>query len=289
MDLIEYLREQNKMTQEVWKNTFEKQEQEILVLRHEGGGASKRNGFWDAAAYFLAYVDCTTGLLHKDEGRLVYPVSDEENEKGDSFGRFEDETIYRLKVRAKIQESIPEGISKSSQNQFLVMEIIEKNPPCPALEEILAEYQKPIILQDDTLGELTLNKQFSCFEGAIYWQGKMVDISLDVNKNNKSSWTKARKAMKTMLTEQAKWDREMRDFAAKKLTALSCEWRESADEPTPEITEQSFAKRIELNTISMTAGGLFSAYFDDDDMFFGHCVTVRGNLKKGIVSADMEG
>lgn len=45
MDLLEYIRERNKMTQEMWENTFETQEEEILVLRHEGGGASKRNGF----------------------------------------------------------------------------------------------------------------------------------------------------------------------------------------------------------------------------------------------------
>ncbi len=91
------------------------------------------------------------------------------------------------------------------------------------------------------------------------------------------------------MTEQEKWDREMRDFAAKKLTALACEWRESADELAPEISEESFAGKIELRTVTMTAGGSFSAYFDDDDMFFGHFIAVGGTLKKGVISADMEG
>ncbi|MGF7107772.1 DUF2262 domain-containing protein [Treponema pedis] len=289
MNLLEYMREQNKMTQEVWENTFEKREHEILVLRHEGGGARKKNGFWDAAVYFLAYLDCTTGLLHKEEGRLVYPVSDNEHEKGRIWERFEDNTIYRLKVRTKISENVSESILKSSQNRFLVVEIIEKNPPCPELEEILTEYKKPVILQDNTLGELTLNKKLNCFEGTVYWQGKTANISLEVNKDNKSGWSKAKTAMKTMLTEQEKWDREMRDFAAKKLTPLAGKWRESAEPTAPEITEQSFARRIELKTISITAGGSFSAYFDDDDMFFGHCVTVQGSLKKGVISANMEG
>lgn len=144
-------------------------------------------------------------------------------------------------------------------------------------------------MEDDILGELTLNKKAACFEGVTEWQGKPIDVLLEVNKDNKSSWTKARKAMKTMLSEQTKWDSEMRSFAVGRLTELACEWRDSADEPTPEITEQGFAERIELSAVSMTAGGAFSAYFDDDDMFFGHCVTVRGSLKKGIISADMEG
>ena len=33
----------------------------------------------------------------------------------------------------------------------------------------------------------------------------------------------------------------------------------------------------------------FSAYFDDDDMFFGHCVVVYGTLEDGVSSAVMAG
>lgn len=289
MTLLEYIRKKNKMTKQEWEDGFEKGEVEILALIQRTGGASKRNGFWEASVYFLAYVDCKTGMLYKDEGRLVYPVSDEEYEKDGIIGCFKNETIYRLKGREKKQEDVPEGITKSSQNQLFVVEILEENVSCPELEEILTEYNKPIILEDEILGKLTLNKEFSWFEGSVSWQGKMIESLLEVNKDNKSSWTKARKAIKNMLSEQENWDREMRTFAAKQLTTLACDWRDSADEPVPEITEQSFSKRITLNSISMTSGGSFSAYFDDDDMFFGHCITVRGSLKKGIVSADMEG
>ena len=76
---------------------------------------------------------------------------------------------------------------------------------------------------------------------------------------------------------------------ARELTDLACEWRESADEEVPEITEKSFARRIELRTIAMDADGSFSAYFDDDDMFFGHCVTAYGTLTDGVTAANMEG
>ena len=39
----------------------------------------------------------------------------------------------------------------------------------------------------------------------------------------------------------------------------------------------------------MTSGGSFTAYFNDDDIFAGHCITVGGSLKKGITSASMGG
>ena len=95
--------------------------------------------------------------------------------------------------------------------------------------------------------------------------------------------------MKQMMTDQDRWDRDMRAFAARELTQLACEWRESADEEVPEITEESFAQRIELTSIAMDPDGSFSAYFDDDDMFFGHCVVVYGTLADGVASAVMAG
>lgn len=283
MELIEYMRLRNKMTQKEWEDSFEKKERETIVLRHEGGGGSLRNGFWDWAAYFLAYVDCETGELHKEEGRIVFPVTDKENLPY----QFEDETIYKLKVRAKLPEEVPNGVLPTKKH-FLVVEVLEKNAACKELEEILAEYRKPIILQDDVLGELTYDKQIKSFEGNIAWLGDKVHISLYVDKDNKSGITKAKKALKTMVSEQEKWDADLRSFAAQKLTKLACEWAESDDE-TSEITEESFAKRISLSSICMISGGSFSAYFDDDDLFFGHCITVCGSLKKGIVSVDMEG
>jgi hypothetical protein len=39
----------------------------------------------------------------------------------------------------------------------------------------------------------------------------------------------------------------------------------------------------------MGADGSFSAYFDDDDMFFGQCVTAYGTLADGVASAEMAG
>lgn len=114
-------------------------------------------------------------------------------------------------------------------------------------------------------------------------------MSLEVDTADEDTWADARRAMKVILAEQDRWDRDMRASAARELTELACEWRESADEEVPEITEESFAHRIELRSIAMDADGSFSAYFDDDDMFFGHCVTAYGTLTDGVTAANMEG
>ena len=289
MDLLEYMRSQDTITQAEWERTFEDEAREILVLLAGGGGAGKRSGFWDVSHYFIAYVDCQTGALHTGDGRIVYPVSDEEHDAGGILDRFRREGVYRLKARKKIPHEVPEGVTASSQNQFLIVEVLEEDAPSPALEEVLAEYLRPVVVVDEVLGELTLDKDLDMFEGEVLWRGEQICLSLEVDAADENTWADAMRAMKTMLADQERWDRDMRAFAARELTELACEWRESADEEVPEITEESFAQRIELRTIAMDADGSFSAYFDDDDMFFGHCVTAYGTLTDGVTAANMEG
>mgnify|MGYP000857097766 CR=1 FL=1 len=289
MNVLEYMRSQNNMTQAEWERTFEGAAREILVLLAGGGGAGKRNGFWDVSHYFIAYVDCQTGALHTGGGRIVYPVSDEEHEAGGILDRFRREGVYRLKARKKIPHEVPEGVTASSRNEFLIVEVLEEDAPCPALDEVLAEYRRPVVVTDEVLGELTLDKDYDTFEGEILWRGEQICLSLEVDAANEGTWADARRAMKTMLAEQDRWDRDMRASAARELTELACEWRESADEEVPEITEESFARRIELRSIAMDADGSFSACFDDDDMFFGHCVAAYGTLEDGVVKVNMEG
>ena len=288
MDLLEYMRSQDNMTQAEWERTFEEEAREILVLLAGGGGAGKRNGFWDVSHYFIAYVDCQTGALHTGDGRSGYPVSDEPHDAGGILDRLRREAVYRLKARKKIPHVVTEGVTASSQNQFLIVELLE-DPSCPALEEVLTEYRRPVVVVDEVLGELTLNKDLDMFEGEVLWCGEQICVSLEVDAVNEGTWADASRAMKAMLAEQDRWDGDMRASAARERTELACEWRESADEEVPEITEESFARRIELRSIAMDADGSFSAYFDDDDMFFGHCVTVYGTLADGVTAANMEG
>lgn len=289
MDLLAYMRAQNNMTQAEWERTFEDEAREILVLLAGSSGAGKRNGFWESAHSYLAYVDCETGALCADDGRLVYPVSDEEYAAGGILGRFREEEIYRVTARKKIPHELPEGVSASAQNRLLVVEVLEENIPCSALDEVLAEYRKPVVLNDEELGELTLDKDYDTFEGVISWRDEDIDISLEVDSSSEDTWTAAVVTMKQMAADQDAWDRDMRAFAARELTELAREWRESADEEVPEITEESFAQRLDLTSIAMDPDGSFSAYFDDDDMFFGHCVVVYGTLTDGVTSVVMAG
>ena len=44
-----------------------------------------------------------------------------------------------------------------------------------------------------------------------------------------------------------------------------------------------------LACMSVTSGGSFTVWFDCDEMFTDHAVTVYGSLKKGLKAANIEG
>lgn len=75
----------------------------------------------------------------------------------------------------------------------------------------------------------------------------------------------------------------------KKLTSLANDWQDEEEPEAPDLTEADFAHRITLSSIAITPEGSYTAFFDDDDMFWGHTVTVYGSLKEGMQQANMEG
>lgn len=268
---------------------YNSEEEEKLVLIQSGTCADKTflDNFWAAHTHVLAMADVQKGELISDRCSLNWPLTDKERDVGEYSQRFVKGTIYRVKVRGWKGAVFGEP-------QWYVTEVLEEGVSCPALEKVWAEYIKPIIIEDESLGTLTLDREMSQFNGKVNWQGKEIEIYLDVNIENKTSWTRSINAMKKLVGEQGDWDEVLRKFASAKLTKLANEWLADNDKTdrNPEkepITEDEFGKRMSLMEIYMYSGGSFSACYDDDDMFWGHVITVDGSLKKGPKRADIEG
>ena len=265
------------------------EDEEKLVLIQSGVSADKTflDTFWTAHTQALAMADAQTGQVLSDRCYLSWPLTDQERESGTYTNRFSKGQVYRIKARGWKGNAL-------SEPQWYVIEVLEEGVPCPALEAIWAEYTKPILLKDEVLGTLTLDRELSMFDGACQWMGSEVRISLDVDMEKKASWTRAVNVIKKLLADQETWDKALRTMAAQKLTAQANEWLADNDQTDrdPEkdpITEEEFAKRILLTEFSVSPGGRFTAWYEDDDMFWGHVVTVDGTLKKGPVGADMQG
>ena len=152
---------------------------------------------------------------------------------------------------------------------------------------ILAEYRTPAIITDDVLGEFKLDKDLGLFEGEITWLDKIVLAYLEVETDNKYSWTQAMSMLRALTEQQKQKDFDFRAFAAKELTDLANDW--SQDEDAAEISKEDFIDRIILTSLYVTSSGDYTAYYNDDDMFLGHAVTVYGNSVTGMESANIEG
>ena len=265
------------------------EDEEKLVLIQSGISADKTflDTFWTAHTHALAMAAVQTGQVISGRCYLSWPLTDNERENGDYSKLFSKGQIYRIKARAWKGDAL-------SEPQWYVTEVLEEDVSCPALDDIWAEYIKPIVIEDEVLGTLTLDREMSFFNGTCQWMGKEVQISLDVDIENKSSWTRVRNVMKKLIDDQETWDKALRGFAAKKLTSLANEWLTDNDQTdrNPEkdpITEDEFGHRIILTEFSVSPGGHFTAWYEDDDMFWGHVVIVEATLKKGPISADMQG
>ena len=278
-----------KRTAKDFSALYASKEEEKLVLIQSGTGADKTfmDSYWTAQTYALAMADAHSGQVLSDRCLLSWPLTDQEWEAGEYSKRFAKGKIYRIKVRSW------KGIAVS-EPRWYVTAVLEENVPCSSLEEIWTEYIKPITMEDEVLGTLILDREMSVFNGTCRWMGKEIRVSLDIAIENKASWTRARNAMKKLAAEQEIWDKALRELAAKKLTELANEWLADNDQTdrNPEkdpITEEEFGRRIILTEFSVSPGGSFTAWYEDDDMFWGHVVTVEGTLKRGPLRADMQG
>lgn len=154
------------------------------------------------------------------------------------------------------------------------------------------KYQKPLIIEDNVLGKLELNRDFEYLEGNISWNGESVSLSLEIDMEDEATWDIARNNAYKLIVNSETWDKSMREFAAKNLTNLANDWQANDEsEDNAPITEKDFSERITLSHLSIfhDDGGTFTAYYNDDDLFWGHTIKIYGSVKNGFKFANIVG
>lgn len=270
---------------------FEKETHEIIVLIQNVLGASPVLDKWNMSAAILGMVNCEDEIISIKKGRLEWLVTEEERNTEIGWNRFHKGQICRIKASKLKKEFVPQNLPAKSFNDWCVIEVLEEETDCPPLQELWNEYIKPVVIQDEILGTLTLNREFDVFEGSINWKDEEVYLMIEADIEFPNSWEDAFNTVKSMVSEQEKWDMAMRKFAAEKLTELANEWLEEDEESSDEssISEEKFARRISLSELSFSFENNFTAYYSDDDMFWGHVIEICGSLSDGIESANIAG
>ena len=272
---------------------YEQEEQEVIALINHisGAGYNNRGGFWEMTAMSLGMVFCGNGKVNVQKGRLRWPITEEERKSNKGWERFHDGQICRVRVRRLLDEMVPAHTTPEKLNSWAVIQVLEPSVPCPQLESVWKEYQKPVHIEDEVLGTLKLNRDFGQLDGEVSWNGTEISLALEIDLDDEKTWDAVRNVTRKLMADSGSWDKSMREFAAKKLTGLANEWQENDHEKehADSITKEDFARRITLLELSLTYEGDFTAFYDDDDLFWGHTIELRGTLENGVESANIAG
>ena len=145
-------------------------------------------------------------------------------------------------------------------------------------------------MTDEILGEM--NVDGGDIEGEVEINGRKIYFGITVDEiSGEKSAEELISEFKKFIADFDKWDKEIRAFAAKALTDNANDWLQDSledDEEFVGITEEKFAERMVLNSMGFDENG-FDVYYDDDDMFWGHCIWVYGTLENGIKDASIAG
>lgn len=246
---------------ESYYQKYESEEQEVLVLiqRCLGAGYYKEGNFWDMTAISLGMV-FPDGSCVIREGRVEWPLQDEERNGEYGWGRLARGQICRLKLRRMKPSAVPEHTTPEKFNAWLLVEVLEPAVSCPELEAYWEEYQKPVELDDEVLGKLTLNRELDWLEGEIPWGDGRMNLSLEIDTDDTETWDKVRAFARKLATDAARWDSELRRFAAKELTELANDWQSSEEENenAPELTEEDFMRRIQPESLVLVGTAIWS-------------------------------
>lgn len=143
----------------------------------------------------------------------------------------------------------------------------------------------PVFVKDEA-GTFQLDRKYNWFEGQVRWMGTMEEVTLDKDEDGDTAYA-ALRTLHMLTADSENWDKRLREYAARELTELANEWQE--EEEFSAIKEEEFAERIGCPTFHIDNRGDFEAGYDDDDMFYGHWIVVRGTTDGELTEANIEG
>lgn len=292
-----------KKEKEKYEKRFEDEIRELLVLTGEytGGAGSTGKGLWTPSAGILAYVDARTGEVVEEEGSLTWMAEDKDRD-GWIF-HLKDLTIYHIKCKKIKPNEVFQNASQRFFNQFLLLEVVERDVSNQALDNVLAKYKEIVTIEDPDCGTFTLERHFNWFAGTIDWLGEDCHVTLECDEENGKTAAQALAQFKKIYVNLKEWDEKFRKFAAEQLTEDANDWQDEGYDDDEElddnenedgresegITEEAFAERIGISEFSIETEGSYEVYYDDDDMFWGHVIIVSGSVDDGMDDAYIAG
>ena len=254
---------------------------------------NKEDGSWShspARIDILGSVDLTAGRQNAERTNLEWVLTEEERTSRSYSKRFGKLKIYRVKAcphRPFTGDKERYNREPKYAEAIYVTEILGESVPNAFLFGVLDKYKTPVTMHSDILGDFLLDKRYGgSWECRCDWLGREIYFSF-YDEYDDEGFKEVIKNAEQMWLDRENWDRKLREFAADEMTYLANDWGDNS--VNGEITEEEFARRIQLQGIQILDEGNIDAWFDDGGFFGDHSVTVWGNIFKGLKSASLEG
>ena len=272
-----------------FEKEFETEEYEMLILVQAScGGAVCIKDMLKPSVDFLASIDLRNGQFFHEKGRVEWLIKKDNKRKGWGYD-FEQFGIYRVVVRKCIPQKLQPYQLHYMNNRYMLIRVLEENASNEKLEALKEHYSKPISTENE-LGTFVLEREFSWFEGSINWNGVEANVYLETDEEDGDTAEQAMAVLKSVIENIVDNDNKYREFAAQELTGLANEWLSESDESdVEEITQETFAKRMEISEVTVSPDGSLSLFYNDDDMFWGHIIEIVVESNGEIISANIAG
>lgn len=139
------------------------------------------------------------------------------------------------------------------------------------------------LLLSTPAGEFTLNRKYAYFEGEISGCG----VILETDEDSDETCQRALASLTGYGTDLQELDEKLKRFAAETMLESGNDWR--SDDDLPPIDEDEFASLISLTGLTFQSDGSLTAYYDDGDIFWGHCIVVNVDSNGNVTDADIAG
>lgn len=270
-------------TEKNFESKFFPEEIELLFLtvKNSGGAYLDSDNMYHASQEFIAALNLTTGEFFEGSGCLEWLFP-----KDKGFGyEFKAYQIYHVKCRKQLE-------NPNYHNHYMLLKEIQDNLSDSRLETLCEKYRQPIYIKDEKAGIFTLNRDLSWFENEEFdWMGIEAEVSLETDEDEGETAEKAYQHFQKFYPNLKEWDERFRKASAEALTENANDWLQEDDENLDkhEITEQEFAERITIDSMTISPDGDFTVYYHDDDMFWGHVIEIFANMNGEIESIGIAG
>lgn len=246
------------------------------VVHASGPGGSLNEGkTWDFQLTFAAWR-VGSGPIRRDE-LSVTRVTATQDEFDSLFHSIGPEAIVRVRAR--------HGVDQDGKPAALVDEYLGLCDSDPELDAERERLREPVTFTDPQLGEFRLERGLRYFTSEQLWKSDPMELSLDGE--SQAEVEPALAVARELWAQQDHWNQRIQDAAVEALLPLKNDtWLEDGES---EVTDDEFKARMLLSSVAIRPDGEFTFWYDDDGLFFGHSITVRGTLQDGPTDANIEG